>query len=91
MEGKNLYHAGDTDLIPEMGQLGPVDMAMLPMGGTFTMDVDQALRAIEVIRPKLAIPMHYLRTDPRELQKRLPAGSISRVEVLPPGQGLSLD
>jgi L-ascorbate metabolism protein UlaG (beta-lactamase superfamily) len=88
--GKVLYHAGDTDFIPEMGQLGRVDVAMLPIGGTFTMDVDQALKAVEVIRPGLAIPMHYLRTDPSELGRRLPSGSATKVEVFEPGKAKSL-
>jgi len=89
--GKTFYHAGDTDLIPEMSHLGPINVALLPTGGTFTMDVDQAISAIQVIKPGLAIPMHYLRTDPHELARRMPAGTSTRVEVLEPGKAMSLD
>ncbi|MEM4230300.1 MAG: MBL fold metallo-hydrolase [Candidatus Pacearchaeota archaeon] len=54
-----IYHAGDTDLIPEMKTLGEIDIALLPVGGKFTMDAEEASKAAEVIKPKLAIPMHY--------------------------------
>lgn len=72
--GITLYHAGDTDLIPEMEDLGPVDVALLPIGGTFTMDLDEAIEAALRIKPKLAIPMHHLRrADPAEFAARLNA------------------
>jgi L-ascorbate metabolism protein UlaG (beta-lactamase superfamily) len=54
-----LYHAGDTDLIDEMAQLGVVDIALLPVSGTFVMDWEQAVQAAKIIKPKIAIPMHY--------------------------------
>lgn len=58
-----IYHAGDTDLIPEMQQLsrysGQEFLALLPVGGTYTMDAEQAAEAASVIKPSLAIPMHY--------------------------------
>ncbi|MCD6418699.1 MBL fold metallo-hydrolase [bacterium] len=53
-----LYHAGDTDVIPEMENLS-VDIALLPIGGTYTMDVSEALEAVKKIEPKVAIPMHF--------------------------------
>ncbi len=53
-----LYHAGDTDVIPEMENLS-VDIALLPIGGTYTMDVPEALDAVKTIKPKLVIPMHF--------------------------------
>lgn len=64
---KNLiiYHAGDTDLIPEMknltgyGKQGNEFLALLPVGGTFTMDAEQASEAASIIQPSLAIPMHW--------------------------------
>lgn len=56
--GVRVYHAGDTDLIEEMKNI-QTDIALLPVGGTYTMDVAEALRAAEWINPKLAIPMHY--------------------------------
>lgn len=58
MEGIRLYHAGDTDFIPEMQDL-EVDIALLPVSGTYVMNVDQAIEAARTIAPKVAIPMHY--------------------------------
>jgi len=57
-EGVRVYHAGDTDFIPEMKEL-KVDIAFLPVSGTYVMTAEQAVKAALDIRPKLAIPMHY--------------------------------
>lgn len=55
-----IYHAGDTDLIPEMKQLqGIVDIALLPVSGTYVMTADEAVEAVKIIKPRIAIPMHY--------------------------------
>jgi len=54
-----IYHAGDTDLIPEMKSLGEVDIALLPVGGKFTMNAEEASKAAGIIKPKLAVPMHW--------------------------------
>ena len=74
LDGKKIYHAGDTDFIPEMAELKDIDVALLPIGGTYTMDVEDAARAANVIKPKIVIPMHYnylegLEKDPREFEK----------------------
>ncbi|MGH9198341.1 MAG: MBL fold metallo-hydrolase [Acidimicrobiia bacterium] len=58
VDGVRYYHAGDTDLIPEMGPIS-CDVAMLPIGGTFTMDVKEAAEAARVLNPKIVVPMHY--------------------------------
>lgn len=60
---KKIYHAGDTDFIPEMKGLAKwnLDIAMLPMGGKFTMDVDQMIEAANTISAKITVPMHYRR------------------------------
>ena len=58
MEGVKVYHAGDCDFIPEMKDL-EVDIAFLPVSGTYVMTADQAVQAALAINPKLAIPMHY--------------------------------
>jgi L-ascorbate metabolism protein UlaG (beta-lactamase superfamily) len=58
MDGRRIYHAGDTDLIPEMSGL-TVDVALLPASGTYVMTAAEAVQAALAIRPKLAIPMHY--------------------------------
>ena len=58
MEGTRIYHAGDTDFIQEMKEL-KVDIAFLPVSGTYVMTAEQAVKAARAIKPKLAIPMHY--------------------------------
>ena len=58
IEGVKLYHAGDTDFIPEMKDFN-VDIALLPVSGTYVMHSAQAAKAAIAINPKLAIPMHY--------------------------------
>jgi L-ascorbate metabolism protein UlaG (beta-lactamase superfamily) len=65
MDDVVIYHAGDTDLIPEMQKLtgfkqpGKEFVALLPIGGRFTMSAEEAAEAAELIKPTLAIPMHY--------------------------------
>ena len=56
-----IYHAGDTDLIPEMKKLSneKIDVALLPVGGTYTMSASEAAKAAEIIKPDIAVPMHY--------------------------------
>ena len=84
--GKTIYHAGDTDFIPEMTTLGKVDVALLPIGGRFTMDVDEAANAARAISPSLLIPMHNLDTDPKELVRLLQGFQNIKVEPMVPGQ-----
>ncbi len=52
------YHSGDTDRIPEMKDLN-VDVAFLPVGGTYTMNAKEAAEAVKDIKPKVAVPLHY--------------------------------
>jgi L-ascorbate metabolism protein UlaG (beta-lactamase superfamily) len=58
VDGTRVYHAGDTDFVPEMQELH-VDIALLPVSGTYVMTADQAVAAAKAIQPKVAIPMHY--------------------------------
>ncbi len=53
------YHAGDTDKIPEMEKLKKIDVAFLPISGTFVMTSDEAIEAAKVIEPRVVVPMHY--------------------------------
>jgi L-ascorbate metabolism protein UlaG (beta-lactamase superfamily) len=59
--GKKIYHAGDTGLTMDMQLLAveEIDLALLPIGGNFTMDIEDALRAVGFIQAKRVIPMHY--------------------------------
>ncbi len=56
--GKRIYYCGDTDLIPEMETI-QADIMLVPIGGTYTMTADEAARAVNIIRPEVAIPIHY--------------------------------
>jgi len=57
-DGRRIYFAGDTDLIPEMSKI-KADVVLLPVGGTYTMNAKEAAEAVAKIKPKIAIPMHY--------------------------------
>jgi len=59
MSGVVLYYAGDTDFIPEMKRLRGIDVAFYPVGGGATMDVREAAQAVNAMKPRIAIPMHY--------------------------------
>ncbi len=89
-DGKRLYHAGDTGLIMDMKLLeGQVDVALLPIGDNFTMGPADAVRAVEFIKPRTVIPMHYntfplLEQDPKAFAAAV--GDQARVVVLDPGQ-----
>jgi L-ascorbate metabolism protein UlaG (beta-lactamase superfamily) len=58
VEGMRLYFAGDTDHIPEMVDLR-CDVALLPVGGTYTMDAEEAAQAAAAIGPQVVVPMHW--------------------------------
>ncbi len=95
VEGKNIYHAGDTGLIADMELLGRYEeifIALLPIGGNFTMDVKDAAIAAELINPETAIPMHYktwpvIDAEPEEFKKLVEARGIN-VQILNPGEEL---
>ena len=69
--GKTIYHAGDTEFIPEMRELGHVDLALLPIGGTVTMDADAAAEAARAIGAKHVVPMHNRSKPTSELKTKL--------------------
>lgn len=73
--GKTIYHAGDTDFIPEMKVIGHVDVALLPSGGTYTMDNEEAAEAALAISPSIVIPMHRWDSDPEYFRKIVQAGN----------------
>ena len=57
--GQKVYHAGDTGRVPEMMELGPIDVALIPIGGTYTMDEEEAAALVRDLKPRVVIPMHY--------------------------------
>lgn len=87
VEGKNIYHAGDTDLIPEMEEIKDIDLAFLPIGGRgFTMDLSEAIQAARRIRPKMIIPIHRFGSDPEVYKKSVEKETATRVKVLEIGE-----
>jgi len=58
LDGRRIYHAGDTDSIPEMADID-VDVALLPVSGTYVMTAGEAAEACHVMKAKVVIPMHY--------------------------------
>jgi len=56
--GRRIYHAGDTDVIPEMANI-QTDVALLPVGGKYTMTASEAAQAANLIKPKVTVPMHW--------------------------------
>lgn len=77
VNGNKVYHAGDTGLTLDMQLLGheDVDVALLPIGGNFTMDIQDALEAVQMIKPKVTIPIHYdtfdlIKADPFEFKEK---------------------
>jgi L-ascorbate metabolism protein UlaG (beta-lactamase superfamily) len=97
MGGKTVYHTGDTGLFLDMkliGEINPIDLMFLPIGDNFTMGVDDAVRAVQFVKPKVVVPMHFntwdvIAADPEEFKKKLD-GSGVRVEVLQPNQSLEM-
>jgi L-ascorbate metabolism protein UlaG (beta-lactamase superfamily) len=90
VEGRVIYHAGDTDFIPEMAKLGHVDVALLPSGGTYTMDNPEAAEAATTIKPKIAIPMHRWDTDPKVFKDLVETNSDVKVKLLVEGEEYQL-
>ena len=97
MEGKTVYHAGDTAFFSDMSLIKRFfkpDVAMLPIGGYFTMSLDQAVEAAKLIGAKTTLPMHYntfpqIRQDPEEFKRRL--SGVTNVVVLKPGEVTSIN
>ncbi|MBW6469842.1 MAG: MBL fold metallo-hydrolase [Methanosarcinaceae archaeon] len=85
IDGVRIYHSGDTDLIPQMKGLS-VDVALLPIGGTYTMDESEAAEAAVVISPDVVIPMHYNYLDSTpadaDLFKKLVQDKNPDIEVI---------
>ena len=89
---KRIYYAGDTDLTDVMKSLKGIDVALLPVGGTYTMNAAEAAEATKHIKPKQAIPYHWGdivggRTDAEAFSKA--AGC--EIRILSPGETISLD
>jgi L-ascorbate metabolism protein UlaG (beta-lactamase superfamily) len=98
-DGYTIYHTGDTGIFATMkilGELYPLDLALLPIGGAFTMDPLQAARALTLLNPRKVIPMHY-KTWPLLEQSADGFAALAKKEapgveivVLEPGQQIAL-
>jgi len=83
IEGKTIYHAGDTDLISEIEYLENIDVALLPIGGRdYTMGLSDAVKAAKKINPKVVVPMHRFESDAEEYKKMVEEGTSIKVESL---------
>jgi L-ascorbate metabolism protein UlaG (beta-lactamase superfamily) len=79
IDGKSLYHTGDTGLFYDMkliGEMTPIDCMLLPIGDNFTMGITDAVKAVELADPQVAIPMHYntfpvIEADPHEFRRQV--------------------
>lgn len=97
LENKKIYLAGDTGLFGDMKLIGEegVDLAMLPIGGNYTMDPDDALRAVKLIQPKIVIPIHFntfdiIKQDPQQWADRVKAETGSQVQIMCPGESITI-
>lgn len=91
-DGKNIYHAGDTGLTKEFELLKDIDVAFLPIGGNFVMDVEDALIAAEMIKPKSVVPIHYntwdiIKADVEKFKTEVEKLGLKCI-VMKPGQHL---
>lgn len=97
-EGKKIYMAQDTGLFSDMRLIGEegIDLALLPIGDNYTMGPDDALRAVQFIRPRHVIPIHYntfdlIRQDENAWAERVEKETTAQVHVLKPGESFTLD
>ncbi len=91
LDGKRIYYAGDTDVIDEMKDVADIDLALVPVGGTYTMTADEAVEAIGMIGPAKALPYHWgdivgSRADAEAFR----TGASCEVVVIEPGESLTL-
>ncbi len=97
VDGKTIYHAGDTGLFYDMkliGEMNTIDVALLPIGDNFTMGIDDAVKAVELLQPRLAVPMHYktfdvINADPEEFVSKVKKKG-GNAQVVPPGESLEI-
>lgn len=79
IDNKTIYHAGDTGLFYDMkliGETNTIDYMIVPIGDNYTMGISDAVKAVELVQPKITVPMHYntfpvIEVDPNEFKKEL--------------------
>lgn len=98
LEGRHIYHAGDTALFGDMSLIGDefdLDLACLPIGGHYTMGIDDAVRAVKLLRPRRVVPMHYgtfgpIEVDPQAFKEKVEASTMCECAILRPGDRLDI-
>ena len=98
IEGKSIYHTGDTGLFYDMkliGEMTPIDYMLLPIGDNFTMGIEDAVKAVELVNPRVAIPIHFntfpvIAADPNIFRKKVEALG-KKALVLNFGQEITLE
>lgn len=89
---RRIYHAGDSDYVPEMRELKNIDIALLPIGGTYTMTLEEAVEAVKAIKPQVVIPMHFntptleIPANPNEFKQKVEAATKTKVFIFTPGE-----
>jgi len=89
-ENKTIYFAGDTDVIPEMKELGLIDVALLPCGDTYTMDNKDAAEATSIIKPKVVVPMHTWDKSIDDFKKLVEKETDTEFRYLKEGESFSI-
>ncbi|HET8686434.1 MAG TPA: metal-dependent hydrolase [Methanosarcina sp.] len=98
IDGYSVYHAGDTGVFGDMqliGELYEPEVALLPIGGRFTMGIKEAVKAVELIQPRVAVPMHYntfdvIKQDPEEFKRAVEAKVDTKIVIMKPGESIKL-
>jgi len=97
LDGKKIYLAGDTGLFGDMKLIGDegLDLAAIPIGDNYTMGPADAVRAVEFLRPRIVVPIHYntfglLKQDAAAWAKEVEARTETKVKILQPGESLTL-
>lgn len=98
MGGKVVYHAGDTGLFGDMKLIGDryhPDIAILPIGDNFTMGIDDAVYAVQLLKPKIVIPIHYntfpvIAQDAESFKSRVTNDTSAQCKALAPGETITL-
>jgi len=98
MDGIKVYHAGDTGLFSDMKLIGNLyhpDVALLPIGGRYTMGTAEAMMAAQFIGAKVVIPIHYntwdkIAADPQPFKRAIEKTTDIRVAVLKPGESIEI-
>jgi L-ascorbate metabolism protein UlaG (beta-lactamase superfamily) len=91
INNKSIYHAGDSDVIPEMKQIKNIELAFLPIGNKkYTMDKDEAVFAAAMIKPKIIVPIHRYAENPHEFKQQVEKNKTSTVLPVETGEAIMI-